>query len=120
MAGIAKFLDLVHPFLGFGIVVFDGAIDEQEPAAGLEHTRRFEDEIFRRTEVMRRNAAGYEIERSVGVGKLFGGVLAGRDLEAAFGGGFRGAVEHGLGEVRERHVMTKAGEVKSGVTATRR
>jgi hypothetical protein len=28
------------------------------------------------------------------------------------------AVEHGLGEVGQRHVVTQAGEVESGVTAT--
>src|SRR5436190_7106541 len=66
---------------------------------------------------MRRNATGHKIERSVAVGKLFGGVLAGRDLEAAFGSSFRRAVEHGLGEVGQRHVVAKAGEVKSGMAA---
>ena len=44
-------------------------------------------------------------------------MLACPDLEAAFGGGPGSLVEHGLGEVGQRDVVSATGEIDPGVSA---
>lgn len=115
VAGVAQFFNLMRPGLGFGLGVFDGSVNQQKIAAGTQHAGGFADKTFRRTEMMGGDAAGYEIELSVGVGKLFGGVLPGLDSEASFRRRPGSAIEHGLGDVREGDIKAKAGQEQAGM-----
>jgi hypothetical protein len=56
---------------------------------------------------------------SVGVGELFGGVLARLDSQAAFSGGFGRAFKHRFGNIGKSHMVSETGEIQAGVTATR-
>ena len=111
----AEFLDFVRPRFGLRLAVFDGAVDQKEPAAAPEDAGGFTDEIRRRTEMMRGDAAGDEIKRRIGIRKLFGGVLTGLDSEAALRRGPGGAFEHGEGDVRQRDIVTEGGKEQAGV-----
>ena len=44
VAGVAEFLHLMEPRFSLGGVVRDGAIDDEQPAAGFKDTRAFPDE----------------------------------------------------------------------------
>jgi hypothetical protein len=120
MAGIAEFFHLVQPFLRFGLVVFHAPIDEQEPPAGPQHTRRLADKGFRRAEMVRRDAAGHEVEIGVGIGQFLRGMLPRIDREPTLRGGFPHSLEHGTGEIREDDVVSEAGEMQSGVARASR
>ncbi len=115
MAGVAQFFQRVRPGFGFRMAVRDGAVNQEKEPAGLQYAGGFPDKTLRRTEMMRRDAAGHQVESRVRVGELFGGVQAGLHGEAALGGGAGGAIEHGLGKVREGDVESEAGQIKPGV-----
>ena len=68
--GSRSFFDRVRPFLGFGLLVFHRAVNQQEVTAGFENAGGFTDKLFGRTEMMRGDAAGDQIKSRVGVGEL--------------------------------------------------
>ena len=52
MTGITPFFHAVQPFFRFRIGIGHAAIDQEEIAAGFQHTRHAGDEFLRRTKVM--------------------------------------------------------------------
>ena len=115
VAGVAQFLDLMEPGFCLGTIVRDGAIDEEEPAAGLEDARGLADKIGGGGEVMGCNAAGNEIESGVGIGEFFRWMLPGLDGQTLLGCAFADALEHGRGEIGGGDLEAGAGEVECGV-----
>src|SRR5258707_14761653 len=66
---------------------------------------------------MGRDATGDQIEQGVRVGELFGWMLPNFDGETAFAGGVPGAIQHGLREVGQNDLVSKGGQVETGVSA---
>src|SRR5207247_7236608 len=76
MARIAKFLDLMKPFFGFGLVVLNAAVKEQKVTSGRQHPRRLANETLWRTEMMRGHSTGHKVKTAVLVRESLGRMLA--------------------------------------------
>ena len=91
--------------------IADGAfrhhvVDDRANAVRLQHAVHFAEEFRDRVEVMRRNAAGDEIERAVLERQRLGLGVGDADIAEAALGGFRfHLVEHFLGDVGRPHAL---------------
>src|SRR5262249_54400237 len=119
VAWVAQLLDVVRPCFGFGLIILDRTVDQEEMTARLEHACRFADKSRWRTEMGCGDAAADQGELRVRMRKFFGSVLASRDSQPAFSRGISCFLKHRQSDIRERHFMSQRGEIKSGVAATR-
>jgi len=70
MTRIAKFLDLMDPFLCFARIILNTPIDYQERTARFQDARAFTDELLGCAKVMRGHSTRYQIKTFVGVRKF--------------------------------------------------
>lgn len=118
VAGVAEFFNCVDPIGGDGFVVRHGAIDEQKVSAGFQDPGDFANESCGRSEVVRGDAAGDQVECGIGVGKLLGGMERCGDLNAALCGELLRAFKHGRREIACGHVPAEFCEGHGGVATS--
>lgn len=116
MARVAELFHLMDPLLLFRLVVRHAAIDQQEETTRHEHTRSFVNERFRGREVVRRDAAGHQVEGGIRVREIFCRVLPRLHLQTALLSRGFCTIEHCLGEIGKGDVMPQGGKVQAGMT----
>lgn len=120
MAWVAKFLHGMNPFLRDKASIRDAAIDQEEMPAGNEDPCHFGDKRRRIAEVMRRHAAGDQIEGLGGVGELLRLVEGGMDGDPLLGSELQNTVQHRRGQVGGCDIPSIFGQEDRGVSAAGR
>lgn len=114
---ITQLFHPVQPVGGLGVGIGHAAIDDHQVAARFQHAVALPDEGGHVAEMMRRDAAGNEVERFAREGNFLGRENRGLGGEAFRGEQLTGVFKHRRGQVADDRRESGVGQRQRGVAA---